>query len=380
MNKEQLKYNFPRLLVLIGVTEFVFGLLFFAAHALIAIVKSEPIISSFLVYQQAAAFWLLLALVPLYLLYLGNLSWKNKVLNRTFSPRLQQILLNIPGLRISFWRFFILRSALVFIILALANPQAGKREIDVDGYAGEFVVVVDISQSMLVRDMTQGRSRLDAAKNGLNNISKTLKGSGMGIVVFAGSAFSYMPMTKDVRVMQSYINSLSTESISEQGTHIAEAINTALRSFSKNTGTKLIFLLSDGEDHEGGLDEAVVKAKEENAIIHVLALGSPNGGPIPEKKGGVKKDAAGEMIISKPNFELLMAIAEATNGRFKAETKAFPSLGSWVQAELKEHLSTMKIESTMKKSFGGIFALHAFILLLLYLVLTHLNIKPKTDA
>lgn len=378
MNKAPLKYHFPRLLMLIGLSELVFWVVILAAHALIALLKNEPIVSSFYVYQNPNAFWLIFALIPIYLIYLSNLSWKNRILKQTFSPHIQVLLLKVPNLRSSFWRFFILRTALIFIIFALANPQSGKRNIEVEGYAGEFVVAVDISKSMLVRDMSQGQSRLNAAKNGLSNLARSLNGSAMGIVVFAGSAYSYMPMTKDVRVMQNYINKLSNEFISDQGTHLAEAIRVSLASFSNNAGTKLIFVISDGEDHEGGLEEALEEANEQNAVIHIVGLGTANGGPIPESKGGVKKDASGEIIIAKPNFELLRSTAEAAGGSFTAENSAYPKMAQLVQNELNNNLSNMKMQSSMRKSFGNVFAFQAFLLLLVYMVLLHLNFKSKS--
>lgn len=374
MNNQELKYNFSKLIKLIAITELIFWASFLGAHVLISLLKNEPIIASFLVYQNPDAFWWFMLLPVFYFVYLNNLSWKNSVLDRFFSPKIAHLLFNIPSLKVSFWRFFILRTALVFIILAIANPQGGKRKLDIEGYSGEFVVAVDISKSMLVRDMDQGKSRLEAAKNGLGNMVRSLDGTSMGIVVFAGSAFTFMPMTKDSRNIQTYVDDLSTEYINDQGTHLADAIRVSLSSFSNSSGTKMIVLISDGEDHEGGVEEAIQNAINQNAVVHVVALGTQNGGPIPEKKGGVKKDAAGEVIISKPNFEILQSIAQATGGSFLAEKSAYPNLARLVKTNLKQELSSMKMESSLRKSFGIVFALKALLLILIYFILSHFNI------
>jgi Ca-activated chloride channel family protein len=377
MNNKEHKYHFPKLLAWIGIAELVFWVLFVFFNALIALLKSERIISSFLVYQQPAMLWFLLLLPLIYLIYLSNLSWKNRVLNQTFAMRLQQLLMHIPNLRVSFWRFFVLRTAFVFVVLALANPQGGTRAVNIEGMGGEFVVAVDVSRSMLVRDMDNGRSRLDAVKNGLSNLTRNMPQSSMSIVVFAGSAFPHLPMTRDLQSVSSYVDALSTDMIGEQGTHIAEAIRVSLRSFSAGAKNKVIYLISDGEDHEGGLDAALAEAQQESAIIHVIAVGSQIGGPIPEKQGGVKRNSAGEIISSVPDFELLKEIAQKTQGRFWKETSAFPNFAGLVKQSFQSHPHTQEMESKMRKSYGSIFALQAFLLLLAYLVMIHLN--PKTN-
>lgn len=377
MNKSELKYHFPKLLLWIGLAELAFWLAFGLFHVLIAVLKSEPIISSFLVYQHPVVFWFLLLLPLLYLLYLSNLSWKNRVLDQSFSARLQKLLFHIPSLQVSFWRFFILRTAFVFVVFAMANPQGGTRTVEVDGYGGEIVLAVDVSRSMLVRDMENGRSRLDAAKNGLSNMVRNLPNTSLSIVVFAGSAYAHLPMTRDVQMVSTYIEGLSTEMIGVQGTDIAEAIYVSLKAFSMGSSTKNIFLITDGEDHEDGVQEALQLAKEQGAHIHVVALGSMKGGPIPEKEGGVKRNMAGEIITSVPNFDLLAGIAEETSGTFVQEISAFPNFVKIVEQSINKEGQAQKIESKMRKSYGALFALQAFVLLLLYLVLLDLNFKTN---
>lgn len=375
MNNSQHKYHFPKLLIWIGVSELIFWMLFALFHVIIALAKGEPIISSFLVYQHPVVFWFLLLLPLFYLLYLSNLSWKNRVLNQVFSVRLQNILLHIPSLKLSFWRFFILRTAAVFIIFALANPQGGTRTIRMEGFSGELVVAVDVSRSMLVRDMDNGRSRLDAAKNGLSNMVRNISGASMSIVVFAGSAFPHLPMTRDLPSVSNYVDDISTEMIGVQGTHLAEALKIGLNSFSAGAKVKIMYLITDGEDHEGGLDEAIEEAKQQGAIVHVIAMGSEKGGPIPEKQGGVKRDNAGEIITSVPNFALLQDLAQQTRGSFWKETSSFPDFGRILEQSFQNHPQAKEMESKMRKSYGGIFAFQAFLLILAYLILIQLNFR-----
>lgn len=375
MNSAQHKYNFPKLLTWIAWSELLFWLLIALLHVVIALLKSEPIVSSFLVYQHPVVFWFLLLIPLIYALYLSNLSWKNRVLNLSFSLRLQKLLLHLPELKVSFWRFFLLRTAFVFVIFALANPQGGARPLKVDGFSGELVVVIDVSRSMLVRDMENGRSRLDATKNGLSNMARNISGSSMSIVVFAGSAFPHLPMTRDLQSVSSYVDDLSTDMIGEQGTNLAEALDFALKSFSARAKAKIIYLISDGEDHEGGLDEAIQNAVQQGAVVHVIAVGSEKGGPIPEKQGGVKRDKSGEIITSVPNFALLQDLAKQTQGSFWKESSAFPNFGRIVEQSFQSHPQVKEIESKMRKSYGGIFAFQAFLLILVYLILIQLNFR-----
>lgn len=380
MNKHPLKYHFPKLMLWIGLAELAFWGIFVLFHILIAVLKDEALVSSFLVYQHPVVFWFLLLLPVLYGLYLSNLSWKNSVLDKSFSARLQKLLLHIPSLQVSFWRFFILRTSFVFVILALANPQGGSRNVEIDGKGGEIVVAVDVSRSMLVRDMENGQSRMDAAKNGLNNMLRNLPGTSLGMVVFAGSAYAHLPITRDVASVSSYIDELSTDMIGVQGTDLAEAINVSLKAFSMGSSTKIIYLITDGEDHEGGVDEALSNAQQQGAVLHVIALGSIKGGPIPEKMGGVKRDKSGEIITSVPNFELLEKIAQTTGGTFWQETSGFPNFAQIVNESFLNQAPTEHMASKMRKSYGGLFALQALILLMVYLMLLDLNFKKDERA
>jgi len=379
MNSDQLKYHFLRILIWIGLSELTFWSVFFLSNVGVALFKGEPWKSSFTVYQHPEFLWLLLSLPFVYGLYLFNLSWKNNVLGKHFSPNLQRFLLQIPTEKWSFLRFFIIRTVLVLTIFALANPQGGARKIGVDGFVGELVVAVDVSRSMLVRDMEGGRSRMDAMKNGLNNLTKNISGASVGIVVFAGTAFTHMPMTRDLQAVNGYIDDISTDIISEQGTNLAEAITVAARSFSTTSSTKLIYLISDGEDHEDGVEEAIAFAKSQGAIVHVVALGSERGGPIPMKEGGVKRDKDNEIIISVPNLELLRNVAQQTQGMYWHETTAFPNFGKILNQSFQLIANERQIESKMRKSYGAAFAFFAFLLLLTYMTLLNFNLFEKKN-
>ena len=252
--------------------------------------------------------------------------------------------------------------------------------MNIDSTAGEIVIALDVSRSMLVRDMDMNRSRLEAAKNGLNNLVKNIPGTSLSIVVFAGTAYAHLPMTRDLQSVNTYIQDIDINMISSQGTHIAEALQVAVNSFSFQTKRKAVYLITDGEDHEGGVEEAIQNVLASGASIHVIALGSEKGGPIPEPNGGVKRDNENEIVISKTDFELLQSIASQTGGAFVKEISAYPNFVRVVKQTYLAEQEKATQESTMRKSHGGVYALLALLLLLIYMVLIEFNFNPKTKT
>jgi len=378
MNKLARKYDFVKLIVWTLVLEVLFWAVFYLGHLWIAKLKNEPMSQAFSAYEKPFFFWLFLLIPVFYLLYFANLSWKNAVLTKHFSPRLQHVLVQAPSLGKSFWRFQLLRFALAFLVMALANPQGAPKTINIESTGGEIVIALDVSRSMLVRDMEMNRSRLEAAKNGLSNLVKNIPGTSLSIVVFAGTAYPHLPMTRDLSSVSTYIQDIDVDMISAQGTHIAEALEVAVRSFSFQTQRKAVYLITDGEDHEGGVEAAIQNVLASGASVHVIALGSENGGPIPEPNGGVKRDNSNEIVISKPDFDLLQSVASQTGGAFVKEKSAYPNFVRVVKQTYLAEQEKATQESTMRKSHGGAYALLAFLLLLIYLVLLEFNFNKKT--
>ncbi len=379
MNSANLKYNFVKLITWSLLLEALFWAVFYFGHLGIAQAKNEPLGSAFAVYERPDYFWFFLLIPLLYLLYFSNLSWKNRVLSQHFSPRLQNVLLQTPTLSKSFWRFQVLRLALVFLVMALANPQGPPKTVAIDTTTGEIVVVVDVSRSMLVRDMEMNRSRLDAAKNGLSNLAKNIPGTSLCIVVFAGTAYAHLPMTRDLSSVSTYIEDISTSMISEQGTNIAEALQVAARAFNVQTKQKAIYLITDGEDHEGGVEDAIQQVTQLGVSIHVIAMGTEKGGPIPEPNGGVKRDSNNEIVISKPDFALLESIANQSGGIFVQEKSAYPNFVRIIEKTYQAEQEKSKQESTMRKSHGGFYALLAVILIMVYLTMMEFNLTSKAE-
>ncbi|MBR4218418.1 MAG: VWA domain-containing protein [Bacteroidales bacterium] len=221
-------------------------------------------------------------------------------------------------------RFSILMLALACFIFAAANPQVGSSMEKGTRKGVDVMICFDISNSMLAKDISP--NRLEASKMAMSRFIDKLQGDRVGLVVFAGKAFVQLPITTDYAAAKMFINYVTPELINEQGTDIAAAIDLAAASMLPEAGvadpnnlanltSKVILVVSDGEDH---FTEAVDMAKEAAKLgitIHTIGIGSTRGEPIPTKGGtGFKTDNEGNTVMTRLNEAMLRDIAAAGNG------------------------------------------------------------------
>ena len=205
--------------------------------------------------------------------------------------------------------------AIALLILAVANPQTGSRIEEVKQKGIDVFILLDVSNSMRAEDIEP--NRLDKAKMQISQLIRRLQGDRIGLIIFAGDAFIQFPLTTDYSAANLFLNAVDFNSIPKQGTALAAAINLAMESFEKDSPVqKTIVVITDGEDHEGDIDEAIKNANENNVKLFAIGMGTPDGAPIPNAQGGYKVDSGGQTVISKLDQEMLKKISSGTGAKY----------------------------------------------------------------
>lgn len=211
-------------------------------------------------------------------------------------------------------KFWLMLAALGMIIFMMARPQFGSKMETVKRQGIETVVALDISNSMLAEDVTP--CRLDKSKNLISRLVEKFNNDKVAMIVFAGEAFTQLPITSDYISAKMFLESITPSLISTQGTDIAGAIDLAMKSFTPNEGVgRAIVLITDGENHEGGAIEAAQAAAKKGIRVFVLGVGSPDGSPIPvEGSNEFRRDKDGNVIVTRLNEQMCQEIAKAGGG------------------------------------------------------------------
>lgn len=263
--------------------------------------------------------YLFIIIPVIVLLFAVNLYWKRKRQQQFASKELLQHLSPNKSTFKTILKFVFALLALTLIIIGLVNPKIGSKMETVKREGIDIVFAIDVSKSMLAEDVVP--SRLEKTKQIVSQIINQLGSDRIGIVAYAGSAFPVLPITSDYGVAKMFLQSMSPDMVSSQGTSLKEAIELSSSYFDKgNTTSKLIILISDGEDHEEGIAQATEKAKEVGAKIITIGIGTEKGGPIPFKVNGVvqrfQRDQNDEIVVTKLNQTTLENIAKETKGGY----------------------------------------------------------------
>lgn len=263
----------------------------------------------------------LLYIIPIMVVIYWFVQKYNKtILEKFASTKLHAVLIPLKSKFKNLFKFILLLVSILLIIFALANPQVGSKLEEAKQVGIDVYICLDVSASMLAEDIKP--SRLLKAKYQISRLIQMLRGDKIGLIIFSGQAYIQFPLTTDYAAANLFLNAVEVSSVPQPGTAIAEAINMATKSFKKDDKTeKAIIIITDGEDHEGNVEEAVSNAVSEGISIYVIGMGSPNGAPIPikDRNGnvtGYKKDSSGETIISRLNEDLLKLIAQQGEGKY----------------------------------------------------------------
>jgi Ca-activated chloride channel family protein len=245
---------------------------------------------------------------------------KIKLIDKFADRKLQSVLLPVYSKGKSILQFGIIIISIIFLLIAAADPQVGTRIENVKQTGIDIYLLMDVSLSMQAQDIKP--SRLEKAKFEISNLIQKLEGDRIGLIVFAGEPFIQFPLTTDYSAANLFLSAADVSTVPEQGTAIAAAINLANKSFDYSSKTeKAIVIFTDGEDHEGNLQDAINDAKKNNILIYAIGLGSPDGVPIPVynqqgQQTGFKKDQDGNVVLTKLDEVTLKDIAVQSGGKY----------------------------------------------------------------
>jgi Ca-activated chloride channel homolog len=281
-------------------------------------------------------------------------------------------------------KFILALIALTFVLIAIIDPETGAHMENINTAGSDIVIALDVSNSMNAQDIAP--SRLERAKEAIQQLINKLQGDRIGIVIFAAQSLVQLPVTTDYNSAKEFLGDVNSGLIPLQGTAIGQAIDRSANllldegdsTFSKRS--KSIILITDGENFE---DDAVAAAREaagKGIIIHTVGIGSPDGVPIPVtvngKVTGYKKDKDGNTVVTKLNMELLQSIAMTTGGLCVQATNSDIGLDKIVEqiGKMKKSKVTIKRFRDYNEHFTP-FALIALLLLIIDIFVTENKTK-----
>lgn len=266
-------------------------------------------------------------------------------------------------------RIVLILAALVLIVLALVRPQWDSETQDIKRSGLDIALCIDASKSMDAADITP--SRLQRAKDQITSFIDEQQGDRVALIPFAGIAFVQCPLTDDYEAAKMLLGSLNTSSIPVWGTDIGKALNVAGTVFDKNTKTKVVILISDGEDLS---DSAVKEARslaQKGIIVYTMGVGTPEGAMIKLSPDDALEGRDQEEIISKLDSKTLEKIASVTGGEFFMITPTqdeIQTILKHISSLEKSRLSSHRM--SMYKEQYHLFAIAALLLLLVEALLS----------
>lgn len=281
-----------------------------------------------------------LAIIPLlWICYLLLQAWKKRAQKKFASSEVFPLLSPATSLIKSTFKIILVSLALALIIFGLVNPKIGTELEEVSREGVDVVFAIDVSKSMLAEDIAP--NRLEKAKQLVSQILNSLSGDRVGIVGYAGSAFPQLPITTDYNAARMFLSSMNTNMVSSQGTAIADAISLAQTYFSDEEETnRVLVIISDGEDHQGNLENAIAEATDNGIKIITISVGTLSGSPIPIKNNGklesYMRDRNGDRVITAIDEVSLKNIATQTGGIYVQG-----NITSQVIEEVKSYLNTL---------------------------------------
>jgi Ca-activated chloride channel family protein len=265
-------------------------------------------------------------------------------------------------------KVILLLCAAVLIVTALAGPQYGFRWQEVEQRGVDLIVALDVSRSMLAEDVQP--TRLDRAKREIFDLLTLLQGDRVALVAFSGTAFLQCPLTVDYQAFYLFLDVLTPDYLPVGGSDLAAAISTSIEAFDPaSQGEKAIILITDGENTGTGDPlQAAEAARKQGIKLFAIGVGAAEGVPVPAKDGGFKKDAAGQIILSRLDESLLSRLAVLSGGAYVRSVAGDMDLEAiyhnQIQAEMDEAVTQSGRKQVWADRFQWPLALAVVLLLI----------------
>ena len=248
---------------------------------------------------------LILTFIIFYLIYIVRLLRINSSISVSFKGVITKI---------------IFRSTYFFLmIIALLGPSFGSSKKEIKVIGKDIMIAIDLSESMNANDIQP--SRLEKIKFELKKIIDEFNSDRIGIIMFSNEAYIQCPLTYDKNALNLFIETLNTGLVPNSGTDFGPPLDLSLDKLlvdkiQKNDKSKIIILISDGEDFGENTYEIVDKIKESSIKLFTVGIGTAQGTRIILRNGLFKKDKDGKEVITKLNSTSLKKIANETKGKY----------------------------------------------------------------
>lgn len=310
----------------------------------------------------------LLVLVPVFVVaYVLYARRKRRRLEAFGDPQLvAELMPNASHVRPTV-KFSLLLVAFTLLCFAAARPQYGQREQTIKRQGIEAVIALDISNSMMAEDVVP--NRLERAKQMLSKMIDRMVDDKVGLVVFAGEAFTQLPITCDYVSAKMFLSNIDPSLIKTQGTAIGDALSTSIRAFGaeQSEANRAIVLITDGENHEDDAVAVATRAKEAGIKILVVGIGKPEGAPIPiPGTNDFRKDRQGNVVVSRLNEDMCREIAKAGNGIYVRCDNTNTAMRA-IEKEL-DTLATTELETQVFTDYNEQFQTFALLALLILII------------
>lgn len=277
---------------------------------------------------------------------------------------------SVARLRVKFWLFAV---AFALLVVAAARPQMGSKLREVEREGVEIMVALDVSNSMLASDFSP--NRLERTKYAVSRVIEGLSEERIGVVVFAGDAYVQLPITSDYLTARNFVERISPTQVTKQGTAIGAALDLATSAFSSDSeGSRVVILVTDGENHEDDALKAAERAAERGVKVYTIGIGTPEGAPI-NIDGDFIRDSEGEIVVSKLDETTLQKIAATTEGAYIRATSA--SVGVQEIVDMINRTEKSKFKTEIFEEYDEKY--HIPLVAALVLLLVELVVLPRRN-